>query len=82
MLENIKDIADLKTAIQSIIVKDYGDFKRRALLYINRYMEEHNLAATDKKTFIQMIDKIQFHPNLDIEKTRSWMLEQLRAMKH
>ena len=34
------NLEDLKTAIQGIVVKDYGDFKRKTILYLNRYAED------------------------------------------
>lgn len=62
-----------------INVKDYGDFKRKAVLYINRFSEQSKSAA-QKKVFTEMIDRIQFHTNQDIEKTRNWALQELRKI--
>ncbi|MBY0315007.1 MAG: hypothetical protein K2Q26_05780 [Bdellovibrionales bacterium] len=81
MLENINTITDLKTAIQTINVKDYGDFKRKAVLYINRFLETHPTSATQKKMFSTMVYQIQFQPNFDIEKTRAYTLQQLRTIE-
>ncbi|MBY0386148.1 hypothetical protein K2X05_13395 [bacterium] len=80
MVERIQNIEDLKTAIQAILVKDYGDFKRKLVLYLNRFTEAQNLPKTQKLLFIQMIDRIQFHPVQDIESTRSWTLDQLKQI--
>lgn len=81
MLEKVDSIDDLKTSIQSINVKDYGDFKRKAVLYVNRFMELKSVSASQKKVLREMIDKIQFHPTLDIERTRFWALQQLKNLK-
>lgn len=81
MLEKVASVEDLKTAIQSINVKDYGDFKRKTVLYINRYMELKNVPVPTKKVLTDMVDKIQFHPNHDIERTRFWALQQLKGLK-
>jgi hypothetical protein len=79
MLESINDLNDLKTAIALINVKDYGDFKRKAVLYINRFNDE-KATPTQKKIFTAMIDRIQFHTNQDIEKTRNWALQELKKI--
>jgi hypothetical protein len=80
MVERIQNLDDLKVAIQSIIVKDYGDFKRKLVLYISRFQEAKSVSAEDKKRFALMIDRIQFHPIMDIESTRSWALDQLNQL--
>lgn len=80
MVERIQNIEDLKTAIQAILVKDYGDFKRKLVLYLNRFQETKNLPTSQQKIFVQMIDRIQFHPVQDIESTRSWTLDQLKQI--
>ncbi len=82
MFESIKTLDDLKSAILTINEKDYGDFKRKVVLYINRFTEEHKLSAADQKIFAVMVDKIQFQPPTDIERTRSWSLGQLENIKH
>ncbi len=83
MVERIKDVEDLKVAIQSILVKDYGDFKRKLVLYINRFKETKSFGKDDHTLFISMIDRIQFHPSMDIENTRSWVLDQISKLnKH
>lgn len=81
MLEKVASLEDLKTSIQAINVKDYGDFKRKTVLYINRYMENKGATQATRKVLVEMIDKIQFHPNHDIERTRFWALQQLKALK-
>lgn len=81
MLEKVASLEDLKTSIQAINVKDYGDFKRKTVLYINRFMENKGGNASMRPVLLDMIDKIQFHPNHDIERTRFWALQQLKALK-
>lgn len=81
MLEKVASLDDLRLSIQSINVKDYGDFKRKSILYINRFMEAKNLPPMTKKILTDMINKIQFHPNHDIERTRFWSLQQLKTLK-
>lgn len=80
MVEHIEDLDDLKTAVQSIIVKDYGDFKRKTVLYLNRYKEKHSLNAQQQQLMTELMNKIQYNPNLDIENTRTWTLEQLEKL--
>ncbi len=81
MVEKIQNIEDLRVEVQSILVKDYGDFKRKLVLYLNRYKESHPLSKNEKLALIQMIDRIQFHPVQDIENTRSWTLDQLKSFR-
>lgn len=82
MVEKIQNLEDLKTAVQAISVKDYGDFKRKLVLYISRYKEARKLSAEDQKIFIEMIERIQFHPSLEIESTRLWALDKLNQLRH
>jgi len=77
MFENIKDINDLQAVVLGINVKDYGDFKRKVVLYVNRYAEEHSLNADQKKIFAGIVDKIQYNYSSDIEKARRWTIDQL-----
>jgi len=81
MLEKVDSLEDLKISIQSINVKDYGDFKRKAVLYINRFLENRVSTESTKKVLKDMIDKVQFHPTLDIERTRFWILQQIKSLK-
>lgn len=80
MIEKIESLKDLKAAFQTIIVKDYGDFKRKAVLYIHRYMEV-GIPAEQKKSLSQLIHQIQYQPNFDIEKTRALSLQKLRDLE-
>lgn len=81
MLEKVDSLEDLKISIQGINVKDYGDFKRKSVLYINRFLENRVTTESTKKTLTAMLHKIQYHPNLDIERTRFWALQQIKALK-
>ena len=74
----IESIEDLKTAVQGIVVKDYGDFKRKTVLYINRYYETLKDPSEDLNTKLFRLKwAIQYHPTGDIEPTRQWTLSQL-----
>ena len=71
-------ITELKTAIQGIIVKDYGDFKRKTITYINRYTEENQPLPDQKRRQVDQLKwYIQFHPTHQIEATRQWTLSKL-----
>ena len=81
MLEKVDSLEDLKISIQSINVKDYGDFKRKSVLYINRFLENKATSVLTKKTLTEILHKIQYHPNLDIERTRFWTLQQIKNLR-
>lgn len=77
-MDKAPTIEELKTAIQGIIVKDYGDFKRKTITYLNRYSEEHNkLSDSARRQLDQLKWYIQFHPTHQIEATRQWALNKL-----
>jgi len=80
MFENIKNAEDLKAAILTINVKDFGDFKRKAVLYLNRYREEHKLNGEQNALIAAIINKLQFEPPGEIERLRSWSLDQLTRL--
>jgi len=77
MFENIKSTEDLKSAILTINVKDYGDFKRKVVLYLNRFREDNKLSSEHSVIINTMVEKLQFSPPLDIERARSWSIDQL-----
>lgn len=81
MLEKVDSLEDLKISIQGINVKDYGDFKRKSVLYINRFLENKATTESTKKALTAVLHKIQYHSNLDIERTRFWTLQQIKALK-
>lgn len=81
MLEKVASLDDLKISIQSINVKDYGDFKRKSILYINRFLENKPVSSSVQNIFTEMIHKIQYSPNLDIETTRFWTLQKIKSLK-
>ncbi|MCB0377813.1 MAG: hypothetical protein KDD33_04910 [Bdellovibrionales bacterium] len=81
-MQTINTIEDLKMAVQGISVKDYGDFKRKTILYLNRFMENHEKAPEEAQKKIDFMKWcIQFHPNLDLKTTRLWTLAQLDELK-
>ncbi len=77
MLENIKNVKDLQSVVLAINVKDFGDFKRKIVLYLNRFNEEQALSADQKKVITDIIEKVQFNYSSDIEKARRWTIDQL-----
>ena len=71
-------VEELKTAIQGIIVKDYGDFKRKTITYLNRFAENQSqLTDSTRRQMNQMKWHIQYHPSHQIESTRQWALNKL-----
>lgn len=81
MFESISNINDLKAAILSINVKDYGDFKRKVVLYLNRFLEEKKLNAEQREALSKIIDNVQFQNHtVEIEKMRYWSLDQLNKL--
>lgn len=77
----IQTTEDLKMAVQSIIVKDFGDFKRKTITYLNRYTEELESISEDQQKHLQFMKwYIQFHPNLQINETKLWTLQQIEKL--
>lgn len=75
---SIESLEDLKTAVQGIVVKDYGDFKRKTILYLNRYSETIDTSEAEvRRELFKLKWHIQFHPTGEIEPTRNWTLTQL-----
>lgn len=81
MLEKLTSLQDLQTAIQTILVKDYGDFKRKSVLYINRALELESLSSAARRSLQEMSAQIQFKPNFDIEKTRYELLQKIKSIR-
>jgi hypothetical protein len=77
----IQSIDDLRNSIQAIIVKDYGDFKRKTVTYLNRYSENQTLSDNQKSHMSFMKWYIQFHPNLQLTETKQWTLDQIEKFK-
>lgn len=80
MPSKIETKQDLQQTIRSLVVKDYGDFKRKILLYIARYKELHRPNQQQNKIYSELVDRIQFHPNQDIESTRNWVVTKLSSL--
>lgn len=74
---------DLISSIQGIIVKDYGDFKRKAVLYINRFVQENStkLSSENLEVLRELKTKIQYHPNNDIESTKQLAISSLSKIQ-
>jgi hypothetical protein len=78
----IQTVDDLSNAIQSIVVKDYGDFKRKTMTYLNRYCENNKLSQDQMKHIDFLKWHIQFHPNQELNQTKLWTLQQLASLNH
>ncbi len=76
-MTEIKTHTDLKNSVQSIVVKDYGDFKRKTITYLNRYSENNSLSEEQEKQLFFMKWYIQYHPNHQLEETKLWTLNQI-----
>lgn len=61
--------------IKSIDDTDYGDFMRRANLYINELQEDSATVANPiiADRIEAMKQYVQYHPNWDIESTREYI---------
>ncbi len=81
MFEHIDDASDLQAAVLAINVKDYGDFKRKVVLYLNRFAEEHKLTDTQRNHVRQIVERVQFQATSDIEKIRNWTIDQISRLK-
>ena len=80
-MNSVETIDDLKTAVQGIVVKDYGDFKRKTMTYLNRYLENKGDLSEEEQKQVQFMKwYIQFHPNLDLNSTKLWTLQQLEKL--
>ena len=74
----IATVNDLCHSIQAIVVKDYGDFKRKVITYLNRYSEAQTLSDQQQKELAALKWYIQYHPNHKIHETKRWTLNQLK----
>lgn len=77
----INNVDDLENSIQAIVVKDYGDFKRKAITYINRFDENNALGDEQKKQVTFLKWYIQFHPNHQLTETKQWTLDQIQKLR-
>ena len=73
----MKRVEDLKNSIQAIVVKDYGDFKRKTVTYLNRFSENNDLNEDQQKHMLFLKWYIQFHPNHQLNETKRWTLNQI-----
>lgn len=71
---------DLRNSIQSIVVKDYGDFKRKVVTYLNRYSENNQLSDEQEKHLFFMKWYIQYHPTHQLNETKLWTLNQIEKL--
>lgn len=77
----MKTVDDLRNNIQAIVVKDYGDFKRKTVTYLNRFQENNDLNESQEKHLQFLKWYIQFHPNFDLGETKQWTLNQVEKFK-
>ena len=76
----MKSVEDLRNSIQAIVVKDYGDFKRKTITYLNRFAENNPLSEDQEKQMHFMKWYIQFHPNHQLGETKLWTLNQIEKL--
>ena len=62
---------------QVIIVKDYGDFKRKTVTYLNRFSANNKLTKEQDKHLFFLKWYIQYHPNLQLDETKQWSLQRV-----
>lgn len=79
---HIETVDDLQNLIQAIVVKDYGDFKRKTVTYLNRFSENNSLSDEQKKQMLFLKWYIQFHPNGQLTETKQWTLDQIQKLRH
>ena len=77
----MKNVDDLRNNIQAIVVKDYGDFKRKTITYLNRFNENNTLSEEEQKHLFFLKWYIQFHPNHQLSETKQWTLNQIEKFK-
>lgn len=80
-MAEIKNVEDLHNSIQGIVVKDYGDFKRKTITYLNRFSENRVLNADQENQIFFLKWYIQYHPNLHLNETKLWTLKQIQKLK-
>ncbi len=77
----MKNVDDLRNSIQGIVVKDYGDFKRKTVTYLNRFSELNSLNDDQIKHLQFLKWYIQFHPNYQLAETKQWTLNQIEKFR-
>lgn len=76
----MQTVDDLRNSIQAIVVKDYGDFKRKTVTYLNRFEENNSLTEKQKKQMNFLKWYIQYHPNHQLNETKLWTINQLEKL--
>ncbi len=79
-MTQIENLNDLKNSIHGIVVKDFGDFKRKTVTYLNRYSENIKLDAEKEKQVFFIKWHVQYHPNLELNETKRWVLRQIEKL--
>lgn len=80
-MHEMKTVEDLRNSIQAIVVKDYGDFKRKTTTYLNRFAENNSLSEEQQKHLFFLKWYIQYHPNFELSETKQWTLNQIEKFK-
>lgn len=80
-MSEVTNVDDLRNSIQSIVVKDYGDFKRKTVSYLNRFSENNSLSEEQEKHLFFLKWYVQYHPTLQINETKQWTINQLEKFK-
>lgn len=78
----MKNVEDLRNSIQAIVCKDYGDFKRKTITYLNRFTENNALTEEQEKHVRFLKWYIQFHPTHQLGETKQWTLNQIEKFKN
>lgn len=80
-MTEMQSVDDLQNAVQGIVVKDYGDFKRKTVTYLNRFQQNNQLKEDQEKQLAFMKYYIQYHPNLELNDTKLWTLTQIEKLR-
>ncbi len=69
-------------SVHEIHDPDFGDFKRRATLYLHRLMDALGLShAPTKELLATIMHRLNYEPELDIEQTRHQLLDLAEQLK-
>lgn len=77
----METVEDVIQSVHGVVVKDYGDFKRKTVTYLNRFAENNKLTPEQEKHLQFMKWYIQFHPNHQLTETKQWTLQQLEKFR-
>ncbi len=66
------------STVGELYEKDYGDFMRRVVLYLERLVQESGAGPQEKKALLEIKSYLVYNPNFDIESTRNRVLRDVR----